>query len=163
MYQRKTQREVCYLGYLIDKVLYIASLCYYIYLYNESVGRKKMVSYAKFNYKTASLASDFGFDLAVKWFGEKVINELPKFKKGKKVGKTKGSIVWKKVFKGGWVRTGSYDFEAQTADGYVEQRVNRIIGKCLLIEAWGGSPEIIKAEGDLTEYSEKDIAHVLWM
>jgi hypothetical protein len=42
MYQRKTQREVCYLGYLIDKVLYIASLCYYIYLYNESVGRKKM-------------------------------------------------------------------------------------------------------------------------
>ena len=100
-----------------------------------------MVSYAKFNYKTASLASDFGFDLAVKWFGDKAINELPKFKKGKKVGKTKGSIVWKKVFKGGWVRTGSYDFDSGTADGYVEQRVNQIIGKCLLIEVWGGSPD----------------------
>ena len=84
-------------------------------------------------------------------------------KKAKRSEKPKGSIVWKKVFKGGWVRTGSYDFDSGTADGYVEQRVNQIIGKCLLIEVWGGSPEIIKAKGDLTEYSEKDIALILWM
>ena len=42
MYIKKIQRKVCFLGYLIDKVLVIACLYYYIYLYNESVGRKKM-------------------------------------------------------------------------------------------------------------------------
>ena len=62
-----------------------------------------MVHYAKFNYKTASLASDFGFDLAVKWFGKETIDALPKFKRGKKVGKAKGTILWKKVFKGNFV------------------------------------------------------------
>ena len=120
-----------------------------------------MVHYAKFSYKTASLASDFGFDLAVKWFGKEEIDALPKFKKGKKVGKTKGSILWKKVFKGGWVKTGSYDFETETADGYVERRVNQIIGKCLLIEAWGGLPEIIKTEGDLDSSTQEEISDYL--
>jgi len=122
-----------------------------------------MVHYAKFSYKTASLASDFGFDLAVKWFGKEAIDALPKFKRGKKVGKTKGTILWKKVFKGGWVKTGSYDFETETADGYVERRVNQIIGKCLLIEAWGGPPEIIKSEGDLDSYTQEEIPNYLWI
>ena len=80
-------------------------------------------NYAEFDTKKASLDTEFGYAKAMEWFGEEYINALPKYVRGPKKGMPKGFIVWKKVVRGGWVKT--------FGGGYVENRVNTIIERKL--------------------------------
>lgn len=81
------------------------------------------VNYAEIDTKKSSLDNEFGYAKAVEWFGEELIESLPKYVRGPKKGMPKGFIVWKKVVRGGWVKTFS--------GGYVENRVNSIIERKL--------------------------------
>lgn len=76
-----------------------------------------MTQYARFHTQTADLTTDFGYEMAVKWFGQDIVDELPKFVKGKNKGKPKGIYEWKKVLEGGWVRA-----QGLPNGGYVEHR-----------------------------------------
>lgn len=82
-----------------------------------------MANYAQFETREARLSSDFGEEMARKWFGDEVVDALPKYVRGKSAGKPKGFYVWTKVVRGGWVR-GSYG-------GGVENRVGTIIERKL--------------------------------
>lgn len=81
------------------------------------------VNYAEIDTKKASLDSEFGYSKAIEWFGEELVGSLPKYVRGPKKGMPKGFIVWKKVVRGGWVKT--------FGGGYVENRVNAIIERKL--------------------------------
>jgi hypothetical protein len=62
------------------------------------------VQYARFETKTAPLASEFGFGYALKLFGP-AVNRLPRHTSGPNAGKLKGSVVWHKCAVGGWYKT----------------------------------------------------------
>jgi len=51
--------------------------------------------------KTARLCTDFGRDLAEKWFPG-MVEMLPRYQRGKNKDKLRGCITWRKVEKGGW-------------------------------------------------------------
>lgn len=85
-----------------------------------------MTNRAQFNTRTADLTTDFGYEMAVKWFGQDVVDSLPKFIRGKNAGKPKGIYQWTKVDKGGWVS----DMYAPNG-GYVENRSGAIIERAL--------------------------------
>ena len=101
-----------------------------------------MSQYSQYDYRSAWLKHDFGFDLAVKWFGEDVVSKLPKYVKGQNKGKFKGKIFWIKCTRGGWTKTGSY------LDGFVENRVNTVLVKSLVIPNWGSAPDVIETLSD---------------
>jgi hypothetical protein len=62
-----------------------------------------MTNRAKFDTKSAPLASDFGRDFAVRWFGRDIVDSLPHYVRGAKKGQPKGWIVWTRCTRGGWV------------------------------------------------------------
>lgn len=101
------------------------------------------VNYAVFMDNYAYLSEDFGRDLALKKFDlceEQLEKIVGRYTRGKRKGKLRGKIVWTKCVKGGWVKTGPYDFDADRANGYVASK-----GKCdnfLLVDAWTGEPII---------------------
>jgi hypothetical protein len=95
---------------------------------------------ASINERTAFLFTDFGERMARQWFGDAAVEALPKFTRGKHAGKPKGVLVWRKVERGGWVRTGSA-FAGERGPGYVEQRVGQIIDKRLCEQAPYGAQE----------------------
>lgn len=82
-------------------------------------------NYAQIDTRSAALDTDFGEEMARKWFGDDVVDALPKYIRGKRAGRPKGFYVWTKVVRGGWVR--GYDRE----DGYVETRVGLTIERGL--------------------------------
>jgi len=86
---------------------------------------------AEYEIKTAYLSSDFGYYIAVKWFGQEAIDDLPRYTKGKHEGKPMGLIKWCKVVKGGFHPY----FFAYT--GRIETRKGWIIGKALFKTEWG--------------------------
>ena len=45
---------------------------------------------AKFATKSTPIASEFGEELARKWFGDDVVDSLPRYVKGEKAGQIKG-------------------------------------------------------------------------
>ena len=94
------------------------------------------VSYANYDQKEAFISSDFGETLARKWFGDEVVDSLPLIKRGKRKGLRKGKIVWMKTVKGGWVKTGAYDFDAQRACGFIAPK-GKIFYRCLYADEWG--------------------------
>jgi ssDNA-binding Zn-finger/Zn-ribbon topoisomerase 1 len=57
---------------------------------------------ARIETKAAEIASDFGGGLALRWFGQEIVDSLPRYVRGAKAGKPKGWIVWDKVAVGGW-------------------------------------------------------------
>ena len=59
------------------------------------------MTFAKFEVRTADLSTDFGREIAEKWFPGKV-EGLPRYVRGKKKGKLKGVVSWVKITKGGW-------------------------------------------------------------
>ena len=63
------------------------------------------MTYANYEQKSVWIKYDFGNELARKWFGDSVINALPKITRGKNKGKPKGVLEWTKCHSGGWVRT----------------------------------------------------------
>lgn len=102
-------------------------------------GDHAMTNYAKISENSASLSSEFGEAIARKWFGDAAVDAMPRYVKGKNKGKLKGFVVWQKVEKGGWVRTGRYD-ETYGAQGYVETRVGTVIQQRLCRQGeWTGA------------------------
>lgn len=80
------------------------------------------VNRAKVEIRTAYLSTDFGFELAVKKTGltfAELAEKCGVYKRGTKKGKLKGFVRWLKVVKGGWVKTGAYDFDVMQAHGFV--------------------------------------------
>jgi len=62
-----------------------------------------MTTYANYETKEAWIKYDFGNELARRWFGDEVIDALPKISRGKNKGKPKGVLEWTKCHSGGWV------------------------------------------------------------
>ena len=95
----------------------------------------------------AYLSEDFGKELAMKKFNltvEDLEQIVGRYVKGKRKGLLRGKICWVKCIKGGWVKTGPYDHEAQRANGYVESP-----GRCSnfnLYDAW--TDELIRWSRD---------------
>jgi hypothetical protein len=81
------------------------------------------VNYAVREAKSAPLASDFARQFVVRHFGQQVADiiyaNLPTYKRGPNKGQPKGWVIWTKCVKGGWVRSGAYDHDAQRGNGYV--------------------------------------------
>ena len=85
---------------------------------------------ATYEVKKAYLSSDFGYDIAVKWFGQEAIDDLPKYTKGKHEGKPMGLIAWCKCLRGG------YHPYYYKSSGRIETRKGWIIGKALYQTDW---------------------------
>tara|TARA_R110000851_G_C12933024_1_gene551478 strand:- start:254 stop:640 length:387 start_codon:yes stop_codon:yes gene_type:complete len=86
---------------------------------------------AEYKIRKSFLSDDFGYELAVKWFGQEVVDDLPKYTKGKHEGKPMGLVKWIKVEKGG------YDPMHYSTSGRLETRKGFILGKALLKTSWG--------------------------
>jgi hypothetical protein len=102
-----------------------------------------MTQRAKLKTNVAPIASEFGENLARKWFGDDVVDEMPRYVRGDKKGQFKGWLKWTKVIEGGWQRTGP-----ATAECDYNGRVlypNQILNKWIEISIWGGEPEIVAA------------------
>ena len=80
-----------------------------------------MTNYAQIDNRDAYLSTDFGEEIARKWFGDESVDALPRYVRGPRKGKIKGAVTWTKVLRGGWVRGG----------GYVESRVGHIFERKL--------------------------------
>ncbi len=111
-----------------------------------------MTTYAQIDTNSAFLFTEFGEKIARKWFGDALVDTLPRFTKGARKGKLKGQVSWQKVVRGGWVR--SYE------GGYVENRVGRIFDRELReLAPWGSN-----AKGNLIlaldDQIERIAAHV---
>ena len=90
-----------------------------------------MGSPAEYKVEKSYLSDDFGYKIAVKWFGQDVVDALPKYSKGKHEGKPMGLVKWIKVTKGG------YDPVFYSNSGRLETRKGWIIGKALFKTEWG--------------------------
>lgn len=62
------------------------------------------VQYCRTETKTAYLSEEFGEQYATRIFGADVVACLPRYVRGKRAGKIKAVIGWKKVAVGGWDR-----------------------------------------------------------
>jgi len=89
-----------------------------------------MTNRASFINNRARLSSEFGENLARRYFGDSFIDSLPRYVRGDKKGLIKGYVDWEKCTKGGWV--GRYD------TGYVENRVNKIVSIKIIEPVWRG-------------------------
>lgn len=77
------------------------------------------VNYCQTEFKTASLATDFGRGLAQLWFGlnNDILESLVgRYSRGKRKGQLRGEITWKKCVRGGW------NGEGVTLPGHVSER-----------------------------------------
>tara|TARA_R110002020_G_scaffold459579_1_gene677626 strand:- start:3178 stop:3687 length:510 start_codon:yes stop_codon:yes gene_type:complete len=84
--------------------------------------------HAYIDQKSAYLSSDFGYNYAVKVFGEEFVDSLPKYKRGKRKGLIKGSISWTKCVRGGWVK--------HPVTYGVEHRVGKILAVGIDMREW---------------------------
>lgn len=89
-----------------------------------------MTNYAQIQSSSAYLSTEFGEQLARKWFGDESVDSLPRFTRGSRKGRIKGVITWSKVVRGGWVR-GDRATANGDATGYVETRVGHIFDRKL--------------------------------
>lgn len=72
--------------------------------------------------KTASLASPFGRDFAMRAFKmteEELAALVGRISRGPRKGLLRGHIAWGKTLTGGWVKTGAYDHDARQGCGFV--------------------------------------------
>lgn len=81
------------------------------------------VNYAIRETKSAPLCSDFAREFIIRHFGQQAADAIyaaaPKYKRGPSKGQPKGWVMWTKCIKGGWVRKGAYDQDAQRGNGFV--------------------------------------------
>lgn len=101
-----------------------------------------MTHLAQFKAGHAYISGEFGESMARRYFGDEVVDSMPRYVRGKRKGLLKGQIRWEKVTRGGWVRTGAYDVD-HGPSGYVERRVSKIISAELLIPQWREDDEVI--------------------
>lgn len=88
--------------------------------------------------RSAWLGKEFGEELARRYFGDEIVDALPRFVRGKNAGKFKAEIEWIKVERGGWVSTGR-GYEGEASEGYVENRAGKVIAARLILREWGQS------------------------
>lgn len=101
------------------------------------------MTYAVIEERSAWLSTEFGETLARKYFGDKVVDDMPRYVRGKRKGQIKGKITWLKVESGGWVRT-IYSDVFGDIDGWgVERRRGKIIRAMITIPQWGAPDEKI--------------------
>lgn len=89
-----------------------------------------MTNRAQIDYRTAHLSTDFGEEIARKWFGNESVDSLPRYTRGPRKGKIKGVVSWSKVTRGGWISTGRKTASGDYS-GYVERRVGHIFDRKL--------------------------------
>lgn len=89
-----------------------------------------MTQYAKFQCRSAWLGTEFGEAYARKLFGDAAVDALPRYVRGKSVGKFKAEIAWVKCVEGGWISTGSAI--CGVPSGRVESRGNSTVFAALL-------------------------------
>lgn len=92
------------------------------------------VTYAAIATQEAFLFTQWGEDLARNLFGDK-LDTLPKFVRGKHVGKYKGKIIFHRVQRGGWVR--------ELGGGHVERRLGKIISAELCTAPFAAEHKIL--------------------
>ena len=95
---------------------------------------------ADIDYRDGYMSSEFIEGMARRYFGDDVVDALPRYVRGKRKGRLKGFLTWEKVVKGGWVKTGAYDHDGMRASGYVERRVGKVIKVELNLPEWGAEP-----------------------
>ena len=101
------------------------------------------MTYAVIEERSAWLSTEFGETLARKYFGDKVVDNMPRYVRGKRKGQIKGKMTWLKVESGGWVRT-IYSDVFGAIDGWgVERRRGKIIRAMITITQWGAPDEKI--------------------
>jgi hypothetical protein len=100
--------------------------------------------------RSADLASDFGRDLAVRWFGEEALASLPVLKAGPRKGKPKGFVLWLSTIEAGyhvnagggvaagttvraWIAPGAYSGEDSAYQGMWLGRVQAVCGSRALL------------------------------
>ena len=91
------------------------------------------VNYAEIEERYSWLSSEFGENMARKYFGDEAVDEMPRYVRGKRKGLLKGQIQWRKVERGGWV----------SREVGVERRVGKVIEAKLVIPVWGDDDELI--------------------
>ena len=85
---------------------------------------------------TAWLSTDFGVELACKWFNlsiEELEQKVGRYKKGKRKGKLKGLISWYKVTSCGWVSCGP---KVEYPDGFVIKHKGICFAKAIYVPNW---------------------------
>ena len=90
---------------------------------------------ANIDYRNGYMSSEFIEGMARRYFGDDVVNALPRYVRGKRKGQLKGFLQWQKVVKGGWVSV-----YGAAGNGYVERRVNQVIRVELNLPEWGAEP-----------------------
>lgn len=101
------------------------------------------MTYAVIEERSAWLSTEFGETLARKYFGDKVVDDMPRYVRGKRKGQIKGKMTWLKVESGGWVRT-IYSDVFGDIDGWgVERRRGKIIRAMITIPQWGAPDQKI--------------------
>lgn len=112
-----------------------------------------MVQRASVEKREAYISSEFGEQMARRYFGD-VVDTLPRYVRGARKGKLKGRLEWKKVLQGGWVSV-----YGEAANGYVERRVNQIIRVDLNLPEWGAEAKTV-ASWQWDHASNRDSARV---
>lgn len=104
---------------------------------NTGCNMKDAVNRWQYQYSGAYLNTEFGLELACKKFGltpDQLKEKVGVYVRGKRKGQLKGKLIWAKVTKGGWVKTGRYDFETMTANGFIAKP-----GTCFafqIVDSW---------------------------
>lgn len=101
------------------------------------------MTYAVIEERLAWLSTEFGETLARKYFGDKVVDELPRYVRGKRKGQIKGQFNWLKVESGGWVRGVCSDVFGDIDGWGVERRKGKIIRAMLTMPNWGAPDQRI--------------------
>ena len=114
---------------------------------------------ADIDYRDGYMSSEFIEGMARRYFGDEIVDALPRYVRGKRKGQLKGFLQWQKVSKGGWVKTGPYDSDGMRASGYVERRIGKVIYVDLSIRVWG-SEDILIASWDWEHGVERDSVKV---
>lgn len=104
---------------------------------------------AEFDFRQAYLDTDFGEQITLKWTGL-TIEQLEQLVGGRKIkgvraGRLRGYVWWMKCTRGGWVKTGSYDWDAGRGSGFVCRQVGSTVAKIVFNkdgkEVWAAGDE----------------------
>ena len=113
------------------------------------------VNYAEYYCRQGWMSNDFIENFARRYFGDEVVDSLPRYVRGKRKGQIKGMLQWSKVAKQGWCRTGGRDNDGY-ATGFVELRLDKIVSVELVMPVWGKDPEVIATwHWDLRHYKNR--------
>jgi hypothetical protein len=94
-----------------------------------------MTQRATIEHRDGYMSSEFIEGMARRYFGNEVVDGLPRYVRGKRKGQLKGRLEWQKVTEGGWVNV-----YGAAGNGYVERRIGKVIKVELNLPEWGAEP-----------------------